>query len=136
MDKTEPEVFAIIDKWRHKTGYGGIRFEYNPVDDPAMTSAQWEAMCQALAKEMGQATDPATGQLMGNTMGHQNRPPGRVRPPGEEDHRKQGAKHSIILGRVASKRDLVTRITVTLSVFNFRTCFLVQNCRESQGASF
>jgi hypothetical protein len=97
VDKTEPEVFAIIDKWRHKTGYGGIRFEYNPVDDPAMTSAQWEAMCQALAKEMGQATDPATGQLMGNTMGHQNRPPGRVRPPGEEDHRKQGAKHSMIL---------------------------------------
>jgi hypothetical protein len=34
------------------------------------------------------------------------------------------------------KGHLVTRITVTLSVFIFSTRFLVQNCRESQGASF
>mgnify|MGYP006195840075 FL=1 len=41
-----------------------------------------------------------------------------------------------IQGRRARKGDLVTRITVTLSIFIFSTCFLVQNCRESQGASF
>ena len=39
-------------------------------------------------------------------------------------------------GRCARKGHLVTRITVTLSIFIFSTCFLVQNCRESQGASF
>ncbi len=41
-----------------------------------------------------------------------------------------------IQGRCARKGHLVTRITVTLSIFIFSTRFLVQNCRESQGASF
>jgi hypothetical protein len=36
------------------------------------------------------------------------------------------------LGRVICS----TRITVTLSVFIFSACFLVQNCRELRGATF
>jgi hypothetical protein len=42
----------------------------------------------------------------------------------------------VVQGRVAQRGYLVTRITVTLSIFILSTRFLVQNCRESQGASF
>jgi hypothetical protein len=42
----------------------------------------------------------------------------------------------VVHGRGAQKGELSRRITVTLSIFIFSTCFLVQNCRESQGASF
>jgi hypothetical protein len=39
-------------------------------------------------------------------------------------------------GRVAQRGELRSRITITLSIFIFSTFFLLQNCRESQGASF
>ena len=42
----------------------------------------------------------------------------------------------LLQGRCARKGQLRSRITVTLPIFIFSTCFLVQNCRESQGASF
>jgi hypothetical protein len=106
VNKTEPEVVAIIDAWRQKIRYSTLHRddpawmkmiaqcsrvkEYDPGDDPAMTSRQWETMCKALAKEFGEPP------------WRKNRPPGRVRTPEEADHEKRNGKRMVIYAIVIS----------------------------------